>query len=241
MKRVLEVIMLGLATYGLLTLCSCSKDETIEPEMEVLEEKVDLIMEVLGIPAPPTGTAGPTTTNEINTSWETDEYYSRLVDPESTPNDYLEVFLDEAEAHGLYFRDKIERVIWAGYGTPGSRGDSTGWTGGACNDDLVFISVPDGEDYNWGMMSLPHRLMFMYHELGHDLLNLKHICEPGHHMTGWTTCMDLYGNTDKLRHNGEEINQNALTYNNPDPVLDWKRATKDMFDGHKQELIQCQN
>jgi len=241
MKRVLEVIMLGLATYGLLTLCSCSKDETIEPEIEVLEEKVDLIMEVLGIPAPPTGTAGPTTTNEINTSWETDEYYSRLVDPESTPNDYLEVFLDEAEAHGLYFRDKIERVIWAGYGTPGSRGDSTGWTGGACNDDLVCISVPDGEDYNWGMMSLPHRLMFMYHELGHDLLNLKHICEPGHHMTGWTTCMDLYGNTDKLRHNGEEINQNALTYNNPDPVLDWKRATKDMFDGHKQELIQCQN
>ena len=241
MKRVLEVLMLGLATYGLLTLCSCSKDETIEPEIEVLEEKVDLIMEVLGIPTPPTSTAGPTTTHEINTSWETDEYYSRLVNPESTPNDYLEVFLDEAEAHGLYFRDKIERVIWAGYGTPGSKGDSTGWTGGACNDDLVFISVPDGEDYNWGMMSLPHRLMFMYHELGHDLLNLKHICEPGHHMTGWTTCMDLYGNTDKLRHNGEEINQNALTYNNPDPVLDWKRATKDMFDGYKQELIECQN
>lgn len=241
MKRVLEVLMLGLATYGLLTLCSCSKDETIEPEIEVLEEKVDLIMEVLGIPTPPTSTAGPTTTHEINTSWETDEYYSRLVNPESTPNDYLEVFLDEAEAHGLYFRDKIERVIWAGYGTPGSKGDSTGWTGGACNDDLVFISVPDGEDYNWGMMSLPHRLMFMYHELGHDLLNLKHICEPGHHMTGWTTCMDLYGNTDKLRHNGEEINQNALTYNNPDPVLNWKRATKDMFDGYKQELIECQN
>jgi hypothetical protein len=241
MKQVLEVIMLGLVTYGLLTLCSCSKDETIEPEIEVLEQKIDLIMEVLNIPTPPTSTAGPTTTNEINTSWETDEYYSRLVDLESTPNDYLEVFLDEAEAHGLYFRDKIERVIWAGYGTPGSNGDSTGWTGGACSDDLVFISVPDGEDYNWGMMSLPHRLMFMYHELGHDLLNLKHICEPGHHMTGWTTCMDLYGNTDKLRHNGEEINQNALTYNNPDPVLDWKRATKDMFDGYKQELIVCQN
>ena len=93
MKRVLEIILFGLITYGLLTLCSCSRDELEIIEPEIIEPELSkVVLESLGIPTPTVNVTSSTTTNEINTSWETDEFYSRLIDPNSTPNDYLEVF-----------------------------------------------------------------------------------------------------------------------------------------------------
>jgi hypothetical protein len=76
----------------------------------------------------------------------------------------------------------------------------------------------------------------IYHELGHDLLSLTHICAPGQHMTGWDSCD---GDTSPLLHDGREINQQDIRYNSDDPVTDWNRATKDMFELNKQEYLYC--
>ena len=57
-------------------------------------------------------------------------------------------------------------------------------------------------------------------------------------MTGWDFCN---GDTSPLLHNGREINQQDIKYNTTDPVLDWKRATKDLFELNYQELIECGN
>lgn len=64
------------------------------------------------------------------------------------------------------------------------------------------------------------RMLFViWHELGHDLLDLDHPNSP-----------------DQIMEPGE-----ILLYDYPDKRLDWARAAKDMFEGKNQVLIDCEN
>ena len=82
----------------------------------------------------------------------------------------------------------------------------------------------------------------IYHELGHDLLNLNHICLPAHHMSGWDSCPLISGgngsrDTSDMYHNGVELSGAAfLLMETDEEVLSFKRATRDLFELNGQDV-----
>lgn len=155
--------------------------------------------------------------------------YSKL-DHYSTPLDYVKVFMEDAASYGWDFESTVKRI---------SIDNNTGaYSLYSCGGvDAIHINLnQNGGGDSWSTWDFAHKMMIIYHELGHDLLSLTHICEPGQHMTGWDSCN---GDTSPLLHNGREINQQDIRYNSDDPVTDWNRATKDMFELNKQEYLYC--
>jgi hypothetical protein len=155
--------------------------------------------------------------------------YSKL-DHFSTPLDYVKVFMEDASSYGWDFESTVKRI---------SIENNTGaYSLYSCGGvDAIHINLnQNGGGDSWSTWDFAHKMMIIYHELGHDLLSLTHICVPGQHMTGWDSCD---GDTSPLLHNGREINQQDIKYNSDDPVTDWNRATKDMFELNKQEYLYC--
>ena len=155
--------------------------------------------------------------------------YGKL-DHFSTPLDYVKVFMEDAASYGWDFESTVKRI---------SIDNNTGaYSLYSCGGvDAIHINLnQNGGGDSWSTWDFAHKMMIIYHELGHDLLSLTHICEPGQHMTGWDSCD---GDTSPLLHDGREINQQDIRYNSDDPVTDWNRATKDMFELNKQEYLYC--
>ena len=149
----------------------------------------------------------------------------------STPLDYIMVFMEDAASYGWDFESTVKRI---------SIDNNTGaYSLNSCEGvDAIYINLnQNGGGDSWSTWDFAHKMMIIYHELGHDLLSLTHICVPGQHMTGWDSCEG--GDTSPLLHNGREINQQDIKYNSDDPVTDWGRATKDMFELNKQEYLYC--
>jgi hypothetical protein len=155
--------------------------------------------------------------------------YGKL-DHFSTPLDYVKVFMEDAASYGWDFESTVKRI---------SIDNNTGaYSLYSCGGvDAIHINLnQNGGGDSWSTWDFAHKMMIIYHELGHDLLSLTHICAPGQHMTGWDSCD---GDTSPLLHDGREINQQDIRYNSDDPVTDWNRATKDMFELNKQEYLYC--
>jgi hypothetical protein len=184
----------------------------------------------------------------IEHNFWSDPLYSSL-NMESTPEDIVRVFLKEATEYGWNFEEKVEEIIINTL-PPEGYNASFGWGAGSmagCKENTyIEINIPihDGPDSftRWDFSS---RMTVIYHELGHDLMNLKHICLPAHHMSGWTSCPLIEGgngsrDTSSMFHNGVELSGAAfLLMETEDDVYSFKRATKDMFELNGQE-IQCE-
>jgi len=203
MKRFLELVIFGLVTFGLLMLGSCEKQEIIEEETKL----------------------------QINTSWETDEFYSQL-NEDSTPEEFIKVFIQEANSLGYNwnYEDFDVEITWI----QGNIDDGIigAWSAGTCNDNKIHIGLLEYGKESWkDDWSFIKKINIMYHELGHDLLNLKHICETGHIMTDFSICMDKTFT--------EYVGMDEMTYNNPNSLRNWKRAVKDMFELNYQEVYSC--
>ena len=143
---------------------------------------------------------------------------------DSTPLDFVNIFLDEAESYGYNFKETVQNITIQNSLGAGSAA--------ACieNNYIHIVLNQNGGGDSWTTWDFAQKLRVVYHELGHDLLHLGHTCEPGHHMTGWDECMRRFGTTENLLHNGIEVNQNRLKYNSDDPMFHWARATRDMFE-----------
>lgn len=177
------------------------------------------------------GTGLNLTANFVPNNYTEDPLYSKL-NQNSTPLEFVNVFIEEASLYGHDFINTVKNIQ--------IRNNPGAYSLAAC-DENTFIDInlnQNGGGDSWSTWDFAHKMMIIYHELGHDLLQLQHICLPGHHMTGWDFCN---GDTSPLLHNGREINQQDIKYNTTDPVLDWKRATKDLFELNYQELIECGN
>ena len=168
--------------------------------------------------------------------WE-DPLYSKL-NMDSTPLDVVNVFLEEASQYGWDFEEKVEEIrITNG---PGS------YSKAICQENTyIDINIPihDGPDSftRWDFSS---KMSVIYHELGHDLLNLNHICLPAHHMSGWDSCegseSGLVGDISPMIYNGiVRWGAADLLYETEEEVLSWKRATRDMFELTGQD-VKCE-
>ena len=167
--------------------------------------------------------------------WE-DPMYSSL-NMDSTPEDIVNVFLEESSQYGWDFKDKVENIIITN--GPGSYSKAT------CQENTyIDINIPihDGPD-SFTRWDFSQRMTVIYHELGHDLLNLKHICLPAHHMSGSDSCPLISGgngsrDTSDMYHNGVELSGAAfLLMETDDDVLSFKRATKDLFELNGQDVL----
>jgi len=175
--------------------------------------------------------------------WE-DPLYSSL-NMDSTPEDIVRVFLEESSQYGWNFKDKVEEII-INTSPPEGFNSQFGWGAGsmaACIENtFIEINIPihDGPD-SFTRWDFSQKMTVIYHELGHDLMNLSHICLPAHHMSGWDSCdgstQGVVGDISPMIYNGiVRFGGADLLMKTNEEVLSFKRATKDLFELNGQDV-----
>ena len=163
--------------------------------------------------------------------WE-DELYSQL---NSDPKSFVKVFIADAKRHGVDLShvnlDTIEFEI--------KDMELVAYSAASCDPNNVRIAVKTGLwELHKDMFNTEWKFRWLvgviYHELGHDLLKLRHLCAGGHIMTG-------NHQSPQGECNGREENLYDLKYNNEDLVINWQRAVEDMFSGKGQVYRDCGN
>lgn len=163
--------------------------------------------------------------------WE-DELYSQL---NSDPKSFVKVFIADAKRHGVDLShvnlDTIEFEI--------KDMELVAYSAASCDPNNVRIAVKTGLwELHKDMFNTEWKFRWLvgviYHELGHDLLKLRHLCAGGHIMTG-------NHQSPQGECNGREENLYDLKYNNEDLVINWQRAVEDMFSGKGQVYRDCDN
>jgi len=166
--------------------------------------------------------------------WE-DPLYSSL-NMDSTPEDIVNVFLEESSQYGWDFKDKVEDIIITN--GPGS------YSKASCQENTyININIPihDGPD-SFTRWDFSQKMTVIYHELGHDLMNLNHICLPAHHMSGWSSCdgstQGVVGDISPMIYNGiVRFGGADLLMKTNEEVLSFKRATRDLFELNGQDVL----
>lgn len=163
--------------------------------------------------------------------WE-DELYSQF---DSNPESFVKVFIADAKRHGVDLSnvnlDNIEIEI--------RENGLIGYSAASCDPNNVRIGLrKDLWELQKDMFNTEWKFRWLvgiiYHELGHDLLKLRHLCAGGHIMTG-------NHQSPQGECNGREENLYDLKYNNEDLVINWQRAVEDMFSGKGQVYRDCDN
>lgn len=203
MKRTLELVLFALTIYGLLTICSCQKLEEEETIIEDLTPK----------------------------SFEEDPLYGQL-NNNSTPLEFIDVFLQEAELYGYDFRstitdiEVIPGVDQNGDGYLNESVDICASSFAVCDDARITIVICP---YVWERNDFRGKFELMWHELGHDVLNLDHTLVGGHIMSAGLGEIT----------SGPPTNSGDLIYNTNISKWSWKRAVKDMFELKDQVVFNC--
>ena len=79
----------------------------------------------------------------------------------------------------------------------------------------------------------------MWHEFGHDILNLEHVCLGDHIMSGRHQDPQIVYSNDDC--NEPYIAIGGMDWGNLDPKKNFQRAARDMFSGHEQVYFSCSN
>ena len=142
---------------------------------------------------------------------------------------YIQMFFQDVERYGgvTNFNENDVRVVWTDYGGQGAGG------GGSCDEPTLWLDTQywninaNGKFYD----KFNHFLGVVYHELGHAIWGLDHICASGHIMTGWHGARagkDCRGIKD-VNYAGELTTIGHLKFNQSGLGIDsWQRAVKDL-------------
>lgn len=158
-----------------------------------------------------------------------DEVYGSIV--RADEHSYLRAFIADAKRHGVDLSHiDVDNYVFELLPKEAS---AAGTAGGNCDDSIVNIAI--GEQY-WAediliqdAFKIRQSLKIMWHEFGHDLLNLWHTCESYHIMSARESYCDPDKQTFRAWYN----------YNDPNPIYNWQRAVKDMFEGTEQVFSNC--
>lgn len=82
-----------------------------------------------------------------------------------------------------------------------------------------------------------YRIQLMWHEFGHSILSLQHLCQGGHIMTGRHQDPQIINNNDECE--TPNVNVFRLVYDHNAPYYNFQRAVKDMFEGYMQKEFDC--
>lgn len=170
-----------------------------------------------------------------NIYWYQDEVYSQIEDTgevQEVFKSYLRAFIKDAERHGV----DLSHVDIENSKLELTTSDIIGSVG-YCdpNSAQLIWNVTNWNTNKLQRVGEPIKIYLMWHELGHDLLGLDHLCKSGHIMTGrHTPCKGQAESED-------EINLYGLRYNTVEDVRDFKRAVDDMFGMVEQYHMDCRS
>jgi len=159
----------------------------------------------------------------------------------SNINSIIKMFFEDIERYGgtSTFKAEEVEVVWINYGGYGAGG------GGSCDiptiylDPFWFEEALKGKFYD----KKNHELGVIYHELGHAVFGLDHLCESGHIMTGWHGARDgteCRGDKD-VTNVSDLISIAHLEYDHENKIKSWKRAVEDMVTLENQFPYECLN
>ena len=164
-----------------------------------------------------------------------DEIYSTII-----PGDmmsFLKAFIADAARYGydLSYVDleKSEFII--------KDGDFLAYSQGSCDPTAAYITLHT-DLWNNPELNSDHPFHFrvlvaiVWHELGHDLLQLHHLCAGGHFMSGRHQAPQGPCGDEPVHKNVYDIE-----YNSNDLYINWQRAAEDMFTLNKQYRNDCYN
>jgi hypothetical protein len=142
------------------------------------------------------------------------------------PNDYATAFFRDASDLDVEI-DYKEMIITIISDDVWERGSAIGVAKRVCDDDII-IELKEGY---WNQESVMRRFDLMYHELGHDALNLKHICNRYDIM--YTSNSEF---NESCRENLNLIVPDSL---DPQKYYGFKKASSRMFLGVNQVNFDC--
>lgn len=170
----------------------------------------------------------------IETYWYDDEIYSTILtegEDQDVYKSYLTAFIADAKRHNVDLShvdienslfELVDADVVAARASCDPFKSSIIW-----NKDAWLNRYPLNKTEE------PYRIYIFWHEFGHDLLGLDHLCRSGHIMTGRHTECRGDGNE------GDEINLYGLKYNTDEEVRDFRRAVDDMFGMVDQIYLGC--
>lgn len=157
-----------------------------------------------------------------------DPVYSKI--ERGNAKSYLLAFIEDAKRHGVDLSHvNVDDFIFKSK-------DIQNWAGLAyavCDDSKVHIEIDNtywdidkriSSEYDWTVLDI------MWHEFGHDILNLNHTC------TSHSLLNNIWDENLKC---DNYINSNSFYFDHPDPNWNWQRAVKDMFEGVGQNPYNC--
>lgn len=172
---------------------------------------------------------------EMGTGIFSDSIYAAidLFDPYS----HLEGFIKDAARHGLdisHLNSDDFELIWE----PDDYERFGGYAFNVCDPNAVGVGLRQSDwnkevvrDFN------DFRLSLMWHEFGHSILSLHHLCQGGHIMSGRHQNPQTINSEEEC--DSEYITIYGLSFGNPDSYRNFQRATKDMFEGYFQKQFDC--
>ena len=166
-------------------------------------------------------------------------FLSDSVYKEINPKDirsYISAFFKDIERYGgsTKYKEEDVKVVFNNYGGFGAFGT-------VCNNNPTIFF-----DSHWWETSITNfydrqndGMAVIYHELGHAIFNLDHLCEGGQIMTGW------HGAQGGVDCRGEKISESPLggVYSlflpENDQFYNFNRAVKDLVTLNKQYSWDC--
>ena len=152
------------------------------------------------------------------------------------PYSHLEAFKKDAARHGVDLshisRSDME-LTWE----PDSYTESDGYAFKVCHPNKLGIGL---RQTDWGESIVADlnefRISLMWHEFGHVILGLQHLCQGGHIMSGRHQNPQVIENDSECE--SDYITVGGLSFDYPDSYRNFQRAVKDMFDGYFQIQLQ---
>ena len=157
------------------------------------------------------------------------------------PNTYLSAFIQDAARNNIDLSyidiDVFEFTIIPDNEWTGS---SSAFASRSCFDSQINITFKESV-WEEGKVpfktSIPDAVKIMWHELGHDILNLDHVCLGDHIMSGRHQEPKIVYSTADCEE--EYITLYGMDWDNLDPRKNFQRAVIDMFAGTEQIYINC--
>ena len=142
---------------------------------------------------------------------------------------YIKIFIADAKRHGL----DLSYIDTKNYVFEVRNLAVAGLAGNTC-DDKVKVAIDD-DSWERGQSDdyFKRLLEIIWHEFGHTILGLEHLCQSGQIMSGRhnNDCQLPPGEMNKDKDYGDFY---STTYH-------WHRAVRDMMTGNKQVRYSCRN
>lgn len=159
--------------------------------------------------------------------FEEDIIYGSIVEKDF--KSYLRAFIKDARRWGLDLShvdvDNSElRLV-----------ENTDYLGASIGYRYPNVAIIEIRKSSWDELSKEDMVKVLWHEFGHDILGLDHLCMSGEIMSGQH--QDCKG----PKSDGEYYNVWKMSYNNQDMNRNFQRGLQNMFNGTNQIFLSIRN